>query len=143
MNTKLLNTLAYVMHLQDLNSQELSQFVGGLYEGLIGGVYYSDIATCLTNSSQVESNLSPAVEHLKFRDYNDVMQGIHYFSNILLELPSNLSKCASMQGDIATVTSWGQLFNDFDAHTSEYLRNLVQHYPYILSVLDIMGGQVS
>ena len=141
---KVLSHLAVMMASQyAINIQQAEEFLGGIIFGLIQKDDLKNIETCLTDGEAVEKQVNEAVEDFMKGDLQDILAGITVLGALIQDLPKDLGDCQAMQGDIARIEKWGEIFTNPTQLMQTVVENLLKNYGTIFGDITKTSGDIA
>ena len=111
---------------------DVKYFIDGQIEVLVRRDHFKEIDRCFKDTTQIESQLSEAIESFMKKDVTDILNGVKIFGEILEELPTQLDHCQGMEDDMKRIEAWADIFKHPFTLIPKVISNTEANFPDIL-----------
>ena len=116
----------------------VAEAIAGLMNGIIQVDDLTEIQQCIQNSESLATDIEAAIADFKEGNFQGIIQGVEKVGSIITELPTDLSNCENIQGDITKLEQWATIFEHPTELAEQVAENLLEHYNTIFG--DISTG---
>merc|ERR1719231_1997279 len=103
----LAGTAATSNQLYSMDITAVEEYLAGVIYGMIEKDDLPEMQKCLKNTETVAAEVKAIVNEVAKGDLADVIKGVQDAVKLIQELPTDLSDCKDIQGDVQKIKTWG------------------------------------
>lgn len=88
----------------------VEKYLSGIIYGMIEKDDLPEMQKCLKNTEVVATEVKAIISEVSKGDMADIVKGVQDAIKLVQELPTDLSDCKNIQGDVTKITNWGKQF---------------------------------
>ena len=102
------------------SADELKQFLGGLFKGLLQDDHLDNIMTCLSDEQTLEKEMTEAISDFEKKDLMDIVKGVQIIGTMMTQVEGDIVDCKGMETDAKRIENWAQIFK----HPTELVQTI-------------------